>query len=225
MSRQYSEPFGYRLYVCNAIVFPIFVFKGTFNTLFDMDEFMYLMDAPQRAFWIIALVASVVFVVQTILSFIGIGDTDADYDVSTADSVDDAGFGGVFSFRNLINFLLGYGWTGVVLYERFESRFMLYFVSILVGLLFVAAFVFMLKQIMKLSHDGTFHPEEAIGLTADVYLRIPAARSGRGKVQFSVKGSVHELDAVTDDGELLPTGGRVRIIEALGDDVVRVTKF
>ncbi len=189
-----------------------------------MNEFLYSFDAAQRAFWIIAIVASLVFVIQTIMTFIGIGG-DADYDVSTADTVDDDGFGGLFSFRNLINFLLGYGWTGVVLYDSIQSTFLLYAICIGVGVLFVAAFIFMFRQMMRLSHDGTFQMSECVGIIADVYLRIPASRQGRGKVQFSVKGSVHELDAVTDDADGLPTGSQARIVEALGDEVVRVTKL
>ena len=182
-----------------------------------------LLEPSLRVFWIIAIAASAVFVLQTILTFIGI-DGDSDYD-ATADTVDDAGFSGVFSFRNLINFLLGYGWTGVVLFDDIEKRWLLYAISIAVGLVFVVAFVVMFKQMMRLSHDGTFRMEECVGISADVYLRIPPRRSGRGKVQFSVKGSVHELDAVTDDDEMIPTGSQVRIIEALGDEVVKVTKL
>lgn len=193
-----------------------------YSLAFSIKAFWAVADEPLRAFWIIAVIASVVFVIQTILTFIGI-DGDADYDVSTADIVDDDGFGGVFSFRNLINFLLGYGWTGVVMYGNIASKFWLYTISIGVGLLFVAAFVFMFRQMSKLAHDGSFHTEESIGVVADVYLRIPPKRQGRGKVQFSVKGSVHELDAITDDDEWLPTGGQARIVEAFGDDVVRVT--
>ena len=90
------------------------------------------------------------------------------------------------------------------------------------GLLFVLAFVFMFRQVMKLSHDGSFKMSETVGLKADVYLRIPAARSGRGKVQLSVKGSVHEIDAVTDNDAEIPTGGQVEIVEVLGDDLLLV---
>lgn len=188
-----------------------------------MLEFLSQADSQLRAFWIIALAASLVFVIQTIITFIGIGgDTDFD-EVTTADTVDDAGFGGLFSFRNLINFLLGYGWTGVVLYDDFDNRTILYITAILIGLLFVFAFLFMFKQMMKLSHDGTFHTADAVGMSADVYLRIPAARNGRGKIHVSVNGSVHELDAVTDDTEDIPTGGCAIIEEALGDEVLRVT--
>ncbi|MBO4499873.1 MAG: serine protease [Bacteroidaceae bacterium] len=190
-----------------------------------MSSFLSTLDTPLRIFWIIAIAASVVFVVQTIMTFIGFGG-DADFDeISTAETVDDAGFSGLFSFRNLINFLLGYGWTGVILYDDITKPFWLYAISFGVGVLFVAAFVFMFRKMMKLSHDGSFRISEAVGITADVYLRIPASNGGRGKVQFSVKGSVHELDAVTDESEEIPTGAKAKIVDTLGDDVVKVVRI
>lgn len=179
----------------------------------------------QKFFWIIACCASLVFIIQTIMTFVGLG-TDADIDAGpmdgSVDSVEDGALSGVFSFRNLINFLLGYGWAGALLYESIEKGWLLQLVSIIVGLVFVLAFVFMFRQVMKLSHDGSFRMQETVGLKADVYLRIPAARSGRGKVQVSVKGSVHEIDAVTDNGTEIGTGSQVKIIEVLGDDLLLV---
>ena len=191
-----------------------------------MDVFNSL-ETLQKFFWIVACCASLVFIIQTLMTFIGLGaDTDIDAgpmdSVDSVDSVEDGGLHGVFSFRNLINFLLGYGWAGVLLYNSIDKSGLLHIVAIGVGLLFVLAFVFMFRQVMKLSHDGSFHLDESVGLNADVYLRIPGARSGRGKVQVSVKGSVHEIDAVTDQADEIPTGGHVRIVEVLGDDLVRV---
>jgi membrane protein implicated in regulation of membrane protease activity len=107
-------------------------------------------------------------------------------------------------------------------YDSIEKRWLLQVLAIAVGLLFVLAFVFMFRQVMKLSHDGSFRMSETVGLMADVYLRIPAARSGRGKVQVSVKGSVHEIDAVTDSDKEIATGGQVRILEVIGDDLLLV---
>ncbi|MBR4842722.1 MAG: serine protease [Bacteroidaceae bacterium] len=185
------------------------------------------MEGLQKVFWIIALAASLVFVIQTVITFIGLG-TDMDVDAGPdsmeglGDSVEDGSMSGLFSFRNLINFLLGYGWAGVLLHDSIGSKVLLQIVAIAVGIAFVAAFVFMFRQLMKLSHDGSFHLDEAIGLSADVYLRIPASRTGRGKVQVSVKGSIHEIDAVTDRDTEIPTGDHVRIVEKLGDDLLRV---
>ena len=110
----------------------------------------------------------------------------------------------------------------MLLFDDIEKRWLLQLLAIAVGVLFVLAFVFMFRQVMKLSHDGSFKMSETVGLKADVYLRIPAARSGRGKVQISVKGSVHEIDAVTDNDAEIPTGGQVEIVEVLGDDLLLV---
>jgi len=189
-----------------------------------MDLFNSL-EPLLKFFWAIACAASLVFIIQTIMTFVGLG-TDTDVDAGpmdgSVDSVEDGALSGVFSFRNLINFLLGYGWAGVLLFDSIDKRWLLQIVAIAVGLLFVLAFVFMFRQVMKLSHDGSFKMTEAVGLKADVYLRIPAARSGRGKVQVSVKGSVHEIDAVTDNDAEIPTGAQVEIVEVLGDDLLLV---
>lgn len=189
-----------------------------------MDLFNSL-EPLQKFFWTIACCASLVFIIQTIMTFVGLG-TDADVDAGpmdgSVDSMEDGALSGVFSFRNLINFLLGYGWAGVLLKDTVENGWLLQIIAIAVGLLFVLAFVFMFRQVMKLSHDGSFKMQEAVGLKADVYLRIPAARSGRGKVQVSVKGSIHEIDAVTDNDTEIATGGQVEIVEALGDDLLLV---
>ena len=189
-----------------------------------MDLFNSL-EPLQKFFWVIALCASLVFLIQTIMTFVGLG-TDADVDAGpmdgSIDSMEDGSLSGVFSFRNLINFLLGYGWAGALLFSSIEKKWLLQVVAIAVGLVFVLAFVFMFRQVMKLSHDGSFKLQEAVGLKADVYLRIPAARSGRGKVQVSVKGSVHEVDAVTDRDAEIATGGQVEILEVLGDDLLLV---
>lgn len=189
-----------------------------------MDLFNSL-EPLQKFFWTIACCASLVFIIQTIMSFIGLG-TDTDVDAGpmdgSVDSMEDGALSGVFSFRNLINFLLGYGWVGVLLHDSIDKGWLLQLVAIVVGLAFVLAFVFMFRQVMKLSHDGSFKMQEAVGLKADVYLRIPAARSGRGKIQVSVKGSIHEIDAMTDNDTEIATGGQVQIVEVLGDDLLLV---
>ena len=188
-------------------------------------ELFNSLEPLQKYFWIIACCASLIFIIQTIMTFVGLG-TDADVDAGpmdgAVDSVEDGELSGVFSFRNLINFLLGYGWAGALLFGSIDKRWLLQIIAIGVGLLFVLAFVFMFRQVMKLSHDGSFQMKEAVGLKADVYLRIPAARSGRGKVQVSVKGSIHEIDALTDNDAEIPTGGQVEIVEVLGDDLLLV---
>lgn len=191
-----------------------------------METFRQL-DGTIQVFWIIAAVSSLVFVIQTVITFMGMG-TDVDFDADLAsgvDGLDGDSFAGFFSFRNLINFLLGYGWTGTLLADSIESRGLLQLIAIGVGIVFVIAFLIMFRLLMKLAHDGSFRIADCVGLTASVYLRIPASRSDKGKVQVSVNGSVHEIDAITDDSELIPTGGNVKILAVVADDTLLVERL
>ena len=90
--------------------------------------------------------------------------------------------------------------------------------------MFVAIFAFVYKQMRRLEHDGAFKIKDCVGQVADVYLRVPAQRAGEGKIQYSFQGSVQELPAITD-GEQIPSGSKVRVIEILGDHTVLVEKI
>ena len=184
------------------------------------DKFLSL-ELPMQIFWGIALITSVFFIIQTIMAFMGL-DADTD-DGSGFETVEMEGLSGYFSFRNLINFLLGYGWGGVLLQSIIPNMVWLEVAAVGVGLLFVIVFVFILRQVMKLSTDKTFHMDEALGLIADTYLRIPAGKKGTGKVMVSVRGSVHEIDAMTE-GEEIPTGTKVRVTKVIGSELLEVER-
>ncbi|WP_373781659.1 NfeD family protein [Kaistella sp.] len=117
----------------------------------------------------------------------------------------------LFSFRNLVNFLLGFGWTGVAFYGKI-NKVILVIAAFLVGLIFVGIFFFIIKQILKLQEDNTFNLKNAVGKTAQVYINIPAHRLGSGKVQLSINGSFHELEAFSEDAEKINSGETVRIV-------------
>ena len=85
-------------------------------------------------------------------------------------------------------------------------------ISFVVGLIFVGIFFFIIKQILKLQEDNTFNINNTVGKTAQVYINIPANNSGSGKVQLSINGSFHELDAFTEDVKKINSGETVRIV-------------
>ena len=61
----------------------------------------------------------------------------------------------------------------------------------------------------------------AVGCEGKVYLKIPAGRAGTGKVQITINNAVREYEAVTD-GDALPTGSGIRVVEVLSSDTVLV---
>lgn len=176
-----------------------------------MMDFFDGMSTLQQSFWWVAIIASLIFLVQLIFTIIGTDLSDglgADFD-GNLDAVH--GPFQLFSFRNLINFLMGFGWTGVAFYHSIQNQMFLIILATLVGIVFVVIFFVVIKQILKLTEDNTFNIDKLIGKTAEVYLRIPGSRSGNGKIQVSLNGTNHELLAITETGEIA-SGSLVRII-------------
>jgi hypothetical protein len=62
----------------------------------------------------------------------------------------------------------------------------------------------------------------AIGRTGTVYLRVPANKTGPGKVTLNLQKRTVELEAFTAASEL-PTGTPVRVVAVLGPSSVEVT--
>ncbi len=208
------------------------------------------LDTTMQIFWACALAASVVFVIQNALMLMGIGgmDSDVDADVGTdfdvhtdldasdADldlssghsghegTLGSAGIFSLFTLRNFINFFLGFGWGGISLAPAVQNKVLLVFLSFLIGLLFVAVFALMFRLMLKLEKSGNFSIQDCVGETASVYLRIPAARAAAGKIQISINGSVHELNAFTD-GDFLPTGSRVKVTKVIDSGSLLVEKI
>ncbi|MGA9212992.1 NfeD family protein [Kaistella sp.] len=176
-----------------------------------IPEFFSEMPALQQAFWYLAFFASLIFIFQTILTLFG---TDASADLNADFDGDfhnvEAPFE-LFSFRNLINFLLGFGWTGVAFYGKMNEVFLV-IIAFVVGIIFVGIFFFIIKQILKLQEDNTFNLNNTLEKTAQVYINIPPHKSGFGKIQLSINGSFHELEAFTEDEEKINSGESVRIV-------------
>lgn len=199
------------------------------TTLFSTSAWWSALDPTLRIYWGIAIFATIVFAIQTTMSFIGIGDVDTgdaslDMDLDgtpDTDSLDDAGTMHLLSIRNVFYFLLGFGWTGISLWRTIPNRTLLAIVAALVGCAFVGIFMLLFRQMMKLQHNGAFDINDAVGKVCDVYLRIPPGGQGLGKVQISFNGSVQELNARTN-GDNIPSGAKVRVVRVVDKNILEV---
>ena len=181
-----------------------------------MLNFLDGMSVLQQGFWWVAIITSIIFLVQTLLTFIGSDSSNginADFD-GNLDHVD-APFQ-LFSLRNLINFLLGFGWAGVAFFDVIENKMFLLVLATVVGVIFVLLFFLLIKQILKLTEDNTFKIENLKGKTGEVYINIPKEKSGRGKILISTNGTNHELDAMTASETMIPSSTMVKVVDVEG---------
>ena len=166
----------------------------------------------QIYFWI-AIAASIFLIVQIIMlcfSSFG-GDTDLDGDGEIDVDVDSGV--SLFTVKSLTAFLAIGGWAGLFTCTLTPDN--LQWISVIVALVAGAAawtgVYFALKGIAKMQCNGALQTEKLVGQRATVYVSIPAARSGRGKITLEAQGKFTELDAVTD-GEKISVDEVVEII-------------
>ena len=186
-----------------------------------------------KVLWGITHAASLIFVIQTIMTFLG-ADAGGDFDMDAGglDGMDgglDDGSGmemgsgmNLYTFRNLINFLIGFGWSMILLQNSIASKAVLVIISLLVGLSLVALVMFMFKWLSGMQQSGNINVfKSAVGCQGKVYLTIPGERQGTGKVQITINNSVREYSAITD-GETLKTGTDIRVVEVINASTMLV---
>ena len=200
-----------------------------------MIEWWNSLNAMMKVLWAITLSVSLIFVIQSVMTFLGANsDSGLDGDAGGFDGPDspdasdvDAGAGhgsgmGLLTFRNFVNFFLGFGWSAILLRDSISSTPLLMVVSIIVGILLVFLVMMLFRWLGKMQQTGNINVfKVASGCEGKVYLAIPAAREGAGKVQITIENSVREYDAVTD-GPALPTGTSIRVVEAVGSETLLV---
>lgn len=196
-----------------------------------MVEWWNSLSVMMKMLWAITLTASLIFVIQSVMTFLGADSgSDFDTDVDGLDAPDmsdgdmDAhGSGqGLLTFRNFVNFFLGFGWSAILLRESVSSTPLLIILSVIVGVALVTLVMLLFKWLSGMQQAGNINVfKSAVGCEGKVYLSIPGERGGSGKVQITINNSVREYEAVTD-GPALATGVSVRVVEVISADTLLV---
>lgn len=193
--------------------------------LLDIGSWWQSLNGFDKIFWFIALLFSLFFVIQTILSFAG-GDGDDSFGDADASVEGDTGISyGFLTIKNFIAFFTIFGWTGVALSGSSVGKIWIIIFAFLGGCVVVAMMVFLMNSMSKLKESGTLKMENALGKTGTVYLHIPAARKGAGKITITVQGAMRELNAITNDDKDISTGSLVKVTEVAGDNLLGVTRI
>ena len=170
---------------------------------------------------ICALVGGSLLVVRMIMQFMGAGDMDLD----TGDGADlsghdnsDAGFK-LLSMHGLSSFMLMFGLVGFVVYHQEHAGPILS----LLAAVFAGYISFMvIKKIFDLmismQSSGTLEVATAIGAEGEVYLTIP--EGGTGKVMVNFHGRLREFDAMSDNGQEMKTGEKIKVVRMNGNTLV-----
>ena len=172
------------------------------------------LDLIQQIFALIALPSTVLIIIQTVLLLIGIGgESDTDVDVDDVDGIDlpDDGLA-IFSVRGILSMLCITGWVAVALLETSRPSGVSIGIAIACGIATLIGMAFLMRAINRLQSSGNIDVGNCIGKIAEVYIPVPAAGSGSGKVNLTVQEKFSEFTAITTAGEQLKTGSYVRVV-------------
>lgn len=125
------------------------------------------------------------------------------------------------TFRTLSAAFAFFGLAGLAA-ARFDLE-PLVRLAIAVGTGAVAFFLvaWLMQFLSRLNLDGTIRIERAVGSIGTVYLSIPGARAGVGKVHVNQLDRTVEYKAMTSQ-EQLPTGAKIVVVSIVSADTVEV---
>lgn len=192
-------------------------------------EWWSALGLTAQVFYCIAVPATLVLIVQTLLLLFGFdgdgdvdfdadGDIDFDADADTDFDADADAFDSlnIFTLRGIVAFLVIFGWVGALMTSKGVSLWITIPTALVCGALTAVAIAFLFKAVMKLKSNGTADNKNAVGSSGRVHLTIPAKRSGEGKVHVMLQGAYVERNAVTDEEDAIPTGSEIIVVGVSG---------
>lgn len=174
----------------------------------------------------IAIPSSAIFLIMTIMSFVGMDSTDGVEADFNGDLDNDSSPIQLFTLRNLISFLMGLSWGGLMIFEDFgKSQIYAILFGVIIGILIVCLNLLFIYLSSKLHSPHITDMKSIIGNTATVYLTIPIQGDNKiGSISVILDGALKQLNAITNDNLPIPTGSIVDIVDILDNDIVVVTK-
>ena len=152
-------------------------------------------------------------------------DHDGVPDITVADldhdGVPDEGHGSLgenlgnlrlFTLRGILAFLAVWGWAVLAITRAGRPWLMGVLLGLLLGAAAMVLIALVMQMILRLQADGTVSLNNAVGCGGEVYLSVPALRSGEGKVNVVIQDTMTECAAVTDEEKAIPTGTRVTVV-------------
>ena len=183
------------------------------------------LSVTEHVFFWISIAASALLILQMIMMLFSIAGVDLDGSDFDADA-DFDGDGGLsfFSLKAITAFFCIGGWCGFATASYHPDKIWLsVLIAVVTGAIALVGVGFAMRGLAKLQCSGNLVKEKLVGATATVYVSVPPARTGRGKVTLTVQGRYTELDAVTDDETRISCDEEVEIL-SYGEDFAVVAR-
>lgn len=173
-------------------------------------------------YWLYLVSAAVfggMMLLQLLLGLVGLGDFGLDADHADGDLGDGLN---LLSARAVIAGGAFFGIAGMIALSLGLGPVLSLPVALATGFAAASGTARVMRGMRRFESDGAVRIEGAIGLPGTVYLGIPGGRGGMGKIHLTLQNRTVEYQAVTSNGEALPNGTPVVVVDVIGPDVVEV---
>lgn len=168
-----------------------------------MIEWFASHNGVEQLFLLSAIVGGLILLVRLVLLVVGLDHHGVEMHMDS-----DAGFEAL-TIQGVSSFFAMFGVVGYVLYHNGLLG------ALVAGICAFGAGAFSMwiihrifRSMMKLQSSGTVNLFAAVGSEGSVYLTV--GKEG-GRVQINVANRLREFEAVSADGQTLPTGTQIRV--------------
>jgi hypothetical protein len=175
------------------------------------------MTSLEHVYWIISVAASVILAIQLVLAFTTGFDFHMGSDLGAHGGDMNLPHFQLLTIRNVVGFFAVFGWVGIAMIHAHASTALTIAVSFACGLAMMGIMTAMFLGLSRLQSSGNLDVASAKGQEAKVYLTIPPARKSGGIIEVVLQGKMVEIDALTDNGEQIPTGAFVKVKEIINN--------
>ena len=177
-----------------------------------MFDWYTALPLAEQLFAGVALGCGALLTVLMLASVVG-GDVDVDADVDI-----DAG---AFSLKGILAFLAFFGFGAWIMLRAGSPVWLSAAVGVGTGYAMMSVLAYVLSRLLGLDADGGRRAGNLLAQEGEVYLAIPAAGEGVGRLQVRQGGRLVEVKAEATD-EPIASGRRARVVEVLAPGRVRV---
>ncbi len=131
----------------------------------------------------------------------------------------------IFSIQGIISFLCVFSWSGLAFYNTGLHVALSMIIAIALGFLAMLGVATVIRLSARLAQNGTLNIKILLGETATVYVPIPPNKEGHGKVTVQLSERFVEMEAVTEEEDILATNSSVRITDILAGNLLVVEKI
>jgi membrane protein implicated in regulation of membrane protease activity len=183
-----------------------------------MTFFEFITSPLMGVYFICAVFGGTLMILQLVMMLIGVGDTESgDID---SDSVDSDGIGDtdgdsvigehshtvdifkVLSLRTIIAGITFFGLGGLAGLTGGTTKLVSVILAIASSLIAIYFVYYLYLSVANLKSDGSISEKTLVGSLGNVYIKIPAAGTGTGKVLVNQQERTMEYEAVTAENEL-----------------------